>query len=166
MTLSAIDDLMPIEKCDVQPYFSNRIQLVEVIEWVLEQTGPANMTVSTFSTSEESIRRFWRLKKSGRILSCMLFCDLRAMRKTISLYDFVKGVFDDIRLCENHSKVVLIHNRHHRVAIVTSQNHTRGNRAEAGIITSDAGTFDKLARGFSSLSDNSISLDEFQRRDR
>lgn len=162
MPASAIKDLVPIEKCDVQPYFSNRIQLVEVIEWVLEQTGPANMTVSTFSTSEESLRRFWRLKKSGRILSCMLFCDLRAMRKTISLYDFVKGVFDEIRLCENHSKVVLLHNRRHKVAIVTSQNQTRGNRAEAGIITADSGTFDKLVIGFSSLSDNSISLDDFK----
>ena len=127
---------MPLEKYGIQPYFSNSMQLADVIEWVLEQTGPAHLQISTFSTGEEFLRRLFRLKRSGRILTCRMFCDLRAARKTVSLYHFNKSVFDHVCLCENHSKVLILFNDNHTVAVVTSQNQTRGNRFEAGIITS------------------------------
>lgn len=60
-----LDQLAPLEKCGIQPYFSNRVQLAEVIEWVLSQTGPADIAVSTFSTGEEFLRRLARLKGRG-----------------------------------------------------------------------------------------------------
>lgn len=154
------DNLIPLEKCVVQPYFSNRIQLADVIEWVLTRTGPAHLQISTFSTSEEFLRRLFRLKKNGRILSCAMFCDLRAARKTLSLYHFIKSVFDRVCLCENHSKVLILSNDAHSVAVVTSQNQTRGNRFEAGIITSDPLSVSNLRLGFDALASNSLSIDE------
>lgn len=156
----AIDSLMPLEECGLQPYFSNRMQLAEVIEWVLSQTGPADIAISTFSTSEEFLRRLARLKDRGHVRSCSLFCDLRVARKTVALYHFIKSVFEEIHLCENHSKVVLLSNGNHNVAIVTSQNQTRGDRYEAGIITTDQLTFYNLRLGFLAMSDNSISIDD------
>lgn len=157
---SILNDLMRLEKCGLQPYFSNRIQLAEVIEWVLDQIGPADVLISTFSTSEEFLRRLHRLKNSGRVLSCSLFCDLRAARKTVSLYHFIKSVFHSVHLCENHSKVVLLSNEHHDVAIVTSQNQTRGDRFEAGVITSDPHTFYNLRLGFDAMAEKSLSIDD------
>lgn len=159
-----LDLLAPLEKCGLQPYFSNRVQLAEVIEWVLSQTGPAHVAVSTFSTGEEFLRRLARLKDRGSVLSCSLFCDLRAARKTASLYHFLKSVFDRVCLCENHSKVVLISNQTRSVAIVTSQNQTRGDRFEAGVITTDPGTFYNLMTGFDTMSQNSLSLDDLYHR--
>lgn len=153
------DGLMPLEKCVLQPYFSNRIQLVEIIEWVLGQTGPAELMISTFSTSEEFIRRISRLMNRGLVVSCSLFCDLRAARKTVALYHFIKGVFDTVALCQNHSKVVLVYNDSFRVAVITSQNQTRGDRYEAGVITTDGHTFFNLRLGFDRLADNSMSVD-------
>lgn len=155
----AIDNLMPLEKCGVQPYFSNSMQLADVIDWVLDQIGPAHMLISTFSTSEEFLRRLFRLKNKGRILTCDMFCDLRAARKTVSLYHFIKSVFDRVYLCENHSKVVLLHNDCYSIAVVTSQNQTRGNRFEAGIITSDPHSFYNLRLGFDALALNSMPID-------
>lgn len=157
-------DLMPLEKCGIQPYFSNRIQLVEVIEWVLLQTGPADITISTFSTGEEFLRRLYRLKKKGHVRSCTMFCDLRAARKTVALAQFLKSVFDSVHLCENHSKIVLISNEKNNVAIITSQNQTRGDRFEAGIITRDNNTFYNLRLGFDAMTAKSISLDELSSR--
>lgn len=154
------DNLIPLEKCAVQPYFSNSMQLADVIEWVLNQTGPAHLQISTFSTSEEFLRRLFRLKKKGRILSCSMFCDLRAARKTVSLYHFIKSVFDRVFLCENHSKVLILSNDAFNVAVVTSQNQTRGNRFEAGIITTDPITISNLRLGFDALASNSLSIDE------
>lgn len=157
---SEIDNLMPLETCGIQPYFSNRMQLADVIDRILAYTGPADLLISTFSTSEEFLRRLHRLKNKGRILSCAMFCDLRAARKTASLANFMKSVFDRVCLCENHSKVLIMSNDRCSVAVVTSQNQTRGNRYESGIITSDPLTVSNLRLGFDALAANSISIDD------
>ena len=154
----ALDALMPLDKCSLQPYFSNRIQLAELIDWVLDQTGRAGMCISTFSTGEEFLRRLHRLKARGSIRYCRLLCDLRAARKTVTLRRFIESTFDEVYLCENHSKVVLLYAGSRRVAIVTSQNQTRGDRYEAGIITTDRNTFDRLERVFADMTENSISF--------
>lgn len=160
---SDLELLKPLAKCAVQPYFSNRVQLVEVIEWVLAQTGPADVVISTFSTGEEFLRRLSRLRQKGLVRTCTLFCDLRAARKTVALSRFMNSVFDSVRLCENHSKVVLLFNDNHRVAVVTSQNQTRGDRYEAGVITTDVLTFYGLVPGFDSMKEKSISLDDLHK---
>ncbi len=161
---SLLDTLIPLEKCALQPYFSNRIQLAEVIEWILGHTGPADICISTFSTSEEFLRRLYRLKNRGHLRETSLFCDIRAIRKTVALSHFIKAVFSHVHLCENHSKVVLLSNDSHRVAIVTSQNQTRGDRFEAGVITTDPHTFYNLCLGFDAMAEKSISLDDINPR--
>lgn len=158
--MGGFPSLAPLEKLATQAYFSNRVQLADVIERVLDCIGPATVRVSTFSTSEEFLRRLARLRGSGRVLRCSLFCDLRAARKTAPLYGFIRSVFSEVRLCENHSKVVLLRNDTRRVAVVTSQNQTRGDRFEAGIITSDPGVYAALDAGLDLLAANSISLDD------
>lgn len=157
--MPGVDDLVPLSESSLQTYFDNRTQLAQVIEWVSSQIGAAHVAISTFSTSEEFIRRLWRLKNSGKIKSCTMYCDLRAARKTLSLYSFMQNVFDKVALCQNHSKVVLLSNDSHSVAIVTSQNQTRGDRFECGIITTDKSIIDKLSRGFDALDLNSLPLE-------
>ena len=152
-------DLAPLGQCAVQPYFSKSISLAGLLEWILRQTGPAEVMVSTFSTSEEFLRRMARFKGSGMVIRCSLFCDLRAARKTAALAHFIRGVFDTVALCQNHSKVMLVSNESFRVAVVTSQNQTRGDRFEAGIITTDQSTFFNLRLGFDRLAENSMSVD-------
>lgn len=152
--------LIGLEKCGTQPYFSNVVQLMDIVDWVLDQTGPADILISTFSTSEEFIRRLWRMKARGRVLSCSMFCDLRAARKTAGLYTFMRNVFDSVALCENHSKALLITNGLHSVAVVTSQNQTRGDRFECGIITTDHHTIVKLREGFDTLAEKSLPIEQ------
>ncbi|MBD5379576.1 MAG: C4-dicarboxylate ABC transporter [Bacteroides sp.] len=158
-----LDNLVPLAEAPVQAYFSNRIQLAEVISWVLGQIGKADITISTFSTSEEFLRRFARIKDSGLVKSCTLFCDLKATKKTTAIYDFINGVFDNIYLCMNHSKVVLFRSESICVAVVTSQNQTRGDRNEAGVITTDLRVFRVLDESLNSLTENSLSIDDIYR---
>lgn len=162
---SCLDQLKPLDECAVQPYFSDRVQLADVIEWILEQIGQADISVSTFSTGEEFLRRLSRMKAGGLVGTCSLFCDLRAARKTVALRHFIRSVFDSVYLCSNHSKVVLLYNAVHAVAVVTSQNQTRGDRYECGVITTDPATFFDLRLGFDALSANSIPLDGLLSRD-
>ncbi len=143
--------LRPLSSVPLQAYFDNRLQLANVIDEVLSQIGPASMLISTYSTSEAFLRRLFRLKNNGRIVSCSLFCDFKASRKTVLLGDFMRAVCDAVFLCQNHSKVVLLHNDGNRVAIVTSQNQTQGNRTECGIITTDPLIYQQLYDGFNTL---------------
>lgn len=133
-----LDILKPLESAPIQAYFSNRVQIADVMDWVIDQIGPAEITITTFSTSEEFIRRVVALRAKGKILKVSLFCDIRAARKTLSIYDFIKGAFDDVFLCENHSKVLLFRGSTKKVAIITSQNQTRGDRFECGVISTMA----------------------------
>ena len=152
-------NLEKFEDRPVQAYFSNTVQLADVIASILEHIGASKIVISTFSTSEEFLRRIWRLRKEGLITSASLFCDLKAARKTVHLYTFITSIFDSVYLAENHSKVVLLGNNRYRVAIVTSQNQTRGNRFECGIISSSPELYNTLAQGFTEMQDKSLPID-------
>lgn len=85
------------------------------------------------------------------ITKATMLTDLKASRKTINLYTFISSVFDDVFLSENHSKVILIRNSKWMVSICTSQNQTRGNRTESGMITTDPRIFLDLQTRFSEI---------------
>lgn len=158
MTNRAVNILRPLATTPCQAYMDNRLQLYEVIDALLRQTGPAALTISTFSTSDGFLRRIHRLKNEGLITSCVLFLDLKATRKTVLLKGFIESVADEVFLCENHSKVVLLCNDSHRVTIVTSQNQTTGNRMECGIITTDNNIFTDIQHGFDKLRSLSVTI--------
>lgn len=150
--------LRPLSETPYQAYFDNHLQLYDVIDFVLRETGPARLTISTFSTSDGFLRRIHRLKQEGLIESCSLFLDLKATRKTVLLKGFMSQVADRVMLCENHSKVVLVSNGQWQVSIVTSQNQTTGNRMECGIITTDTNIFKDLQNGFDKLLAISVTI--------
>ena len=65
------------------------------------------------------------------------------------------SVCDEVILAQNHSKVVILDAQAISVAIVTSQNQTRGDRFEAGIITTDHRTVSLLKDGLTILRNES-----------
>ena len=143
--------IKPLSGTPLQAYLDNRIQLFDVIEKILAETGPAEIYISTFSTSEEFLRRIFRLRKRGWLTKAVMLTDLKASRKTVHLYTFISNVFDDVYLAENHSKVILIRNEKWMVSICTSQNQTRGNRTESGMITTDPCIYLELQKQFSTI---------------
>ena len=143
--------LKPISDMPLQAYLDNRLQLFDVLEFILLQTGPAKVYVSTFSTSEEFLRRLFSLRKRELILHAVLMADLKAAKKTVNLSTFMGVVFDDVYLTENHSKVLLIENDKWMVTVVTSQNQTRGNRTECAIVTTQPDIFLTLRDQFSDI---------------
>lgn len=127
----------------VIPYFSDgTTQLYHVIEDVLKQTGKADLFISSFTVAEEFIRKLHTLKTKDSITGLNLLLDLRSAKKSLQLSYFLFSVCDEVYLANNHSKIILIENEIHKVSIVTSQNQTRGNRFEAGIICTTIDTFD------------------------
>ena len=115
--------LKPLSDVPLQAYLDNRLQLFDVLEFILSQTGPAKVYVSTFSTSEEFLRRLFSLRKRKLILHSVLMADLKAARKTVNLYTFMSSVFDDVYLTENHSKVLLDVDERRLREIISDKSH-------------------------------------------
>lgn len=131
------DILKPLADTPHQAYLNDILQVADVLQWILDQTGPADIRISSFSISEEFLRRIYFIKKKGLVRSLDIILDHKATNKTRILWPFISRVVQKCYLSTNHSKVLLVSNENWNVAMVTSQNLTRGNRYEAGFLTTD-----------------------------
>jgi len=148
------DIFKPIGPNYIGADLNNKFQLYNIIEWILEQTGPAAVTVITFSMSEEFIRKMLKLQKSGLLKSCAMILDFKAVQKTQKIIRFAENVFTTVSYCKTHAKIVLIETDNLEfpgVIIIGSQNATRGNRSESTVITTDEKTFYNLKLKVESL---------------
>ena len=134
--------LKPLASHPTQCYLTNVLQVADVLEWVLAQVGKSTVWQTSFSISEEFLRRLFFIEKSGKVDAIHLVLDFKATQKTLRLWPFLTRVIEHTYLADNHSKVILIKSdAGQTVSIITSQNLTRGNRNESAIVTTDAAVF-------------------------
>ena len=138
----------------MQSHLGRGLHTLGLLGWILEQTGPADVYVSTFSTSDAFLRGFYNLKKKNLVLKSVLLADLKASKKTYRLYKEMQRNFDAVYLAQNHSKVVLVQNDRWTVTVISSQNQTYGNRAECTLVTTSQDVFYEQYCGFQELVDN------------
>lgn len=144
------DILRPLTEARSQAYLNDILQVADVLEWIMNQTGKANVAISSFSISEEFLRRIFHMKNSGggKLLSLSILLDHKATNKTLMLWPFIEQTVQDCYLSTNHSKMILVWNDCWKVAVVTSQNLTRGNRYECSFITCDPDIFGNLKESY------------------
>ena len=149
-----------LDECPIQAQLVNSLQLLDIVDHVIAQIGPSRLRMTSFSISEEALRHLAMAKRNGSVTEVQLALDFKATNKTVSLWYFIEAVCDRADLCENHSKIVLLESASgRRVAIMTSQNLTRGNRNESYIIAEDPRIFDRLSADLDDIINNkSISL--------
>ena len=160
---ASIDDyLKPLASCPLQCYLTNTLQVADVVEWVLEQVGRATIWQTSFSISEEFLRRLFFINKSGKVDAIHLILDFKATQKTLRLWPFLTRVIEHTYLADNHSKVILIKSADGQtVSIITSQNLTRGNRNESAIVTTDEHIFATFHASLTDITHNhSVPLSE------
>lgn len=146
--------LRPMATHPLQSHLGRGLHTLGLLGWILEQTGPADVYVSTFSTSDAFLRGFYNLRKRGLVLKSVLLADLKASKKTYRLYKEMQQNFDAVYLSQNHSKVVLVQNDLWTVTVISSQNQTYGDRAECTLVTTNQEIFYQQYSGFSELVDN------------
>ena len=101
---------------------------------LLSQTGPAEVTFTTWAISEYAIRQLYNFVNSGMITKLSGIFDYRnGIHKPAEL-QFLKQITTDIKAAKCHAKVTVILNESHWYSIVTSANYTRNPRIEAGVI--------------------------------
>ena len=154
------DLLKPLVEKPIQAYFGQGLHTLGLLHWILAQTGRASVFVSSYSTSEPFLNGFYLLRQKGMVEKGMLLLDERAARKTVQLEHLMTGAFDNVFLGQNHSKVLLVHNRQWKVSVVTSQNQTYGNRAESTIVTTDGDVYEQLLKQMEySIVERSVEID-------
>lgn len=127
------------------------MQVADILEWILSQVGVAEIWQTSFSISEEFLRRLYFICKDKRVSRINLVLDHKATNKTLKLWAFISQVIERTYLADNHSKILLVKSQKgDMVSVVTSQNLTRGNRAESAFISTDPGIFATL---FSQVND-------------
>jgi len=156
------DYLRPLEEQPLQCYLTNVLQVADVIEWVLQQVGKSTIWQTSFSISEEFLRRLYFIEKSGKVDTIHLILDFKATNKTLKLWSFLTQVIEHTYLADNHSKVILIRSESGQmVSIITSQNLTRGNRMESAVVTTSPAVFGTFLRDVDELINNhSVPLTE------
>lgn len=143
----------PLSNNGTQSYLGTGLHTLGLLNWILQQTGRADVYVSTFSTSEAFLNGFANLKKKGWINHSVLLADLKASRKTLHLYKLMQMCFDSVYLGMNHSKIVLVKNDSHFVSVISSQNLTYGDRAECTMVTTDLRVWCDLLSGLRDIVD-------------
>ena len=146
--------LRPLSDTPNQAYLNNVLQVTDVLQWILDQTVPADVQMTSFSISEEFLRRLFLIKQSNLIRSLDLVLDFKATHKTLILWPFISQAVERCYLAPNHSKILLVSNDRGRVSVVMSQNLTRGNRFESGFVSTDNAVFDALHSQVNSLINN------------
>lgn len=136
--------LQPLADNPTQAYLSNMLQVADVLQWILGQTGPACVQMTSFSISEEFLRRIFFIEKANLIRSLDIVLDFKATNKTLILWPFIAQTVENCYLASNHSKILLVFNDKWTVSVVMSQNLTRGNRFESGFISTDKIVFNSL----------------------
>ena len=161
-TTSIENIFRPLSSTSLQSALTNEVQIADILEWVLQQVGRSEVWQTSFSISEEFLRRLYFITKDDKASAIHLVLDFKATNKTLSLWTFIEQVITTTHLADNHSKVLLVQSeKGDKVCIITSQNLTRGNRNESYIITTDKHVFDKFLDEIKSLIKNhSVPLSE------
>lgn len=142
---SISDYLKPLADTPNQAYLTNALQVADVLEWILQQVGKAKVWQTSFSISEEFLRRLFFIEKGGKVLEFNLVLDHKATNKPLKLWSFICQVMKRTYLADNHSKILLVESEAgDTISVVTSQNLTRGNRHESTFISTDKAIFAAL----------------------
>ena len=152
---SISDYLRPLEEKSHQVYLTNELQVADVLEWILSQVGRSEVWQTSFSISEEFLRRLFFIEQEGQVSQFNLILDFKATQKTLRLWPFICQTMQHVYLADNHSKVLLVRSeKGDTVTVLTSQNLTRGNRMESALVTTDPGIFATLHESMTSLIHN------------
>src|SRR5574344_2166665 len=158
--------LRPLKETPFQAYLSNAVQLTDILEWLLGQVGVAEVWQTSFPISEEFLRRLFFITKEKKVSRINLVLDHKATNKTLKLWAFISQVIERTYLADNHSKILLVKSESGKtVSVITSQNLTRGNRAESAFISTDPIIFASLYAQIEDLITNhSVPLNDLFRQ--
>jgi hypothetical protein len=119
--------------CELFGLTKGQFSLTDMIEAILEKTGPADLSISTWTAANSDVSRMLELLRSGAIRSCRWLVDMTFMRRCPSLAAEIRAKFgaDAIRVTRTHAKFCTITNDGWQVALRSSMNLNQNPRMES-----------------------------------
>lgn len=121
-------------------YSWGNFNLVRLISYLIKQTGPAHVFMTSYSFSQKSIEQLQHKISKGEILSFRIILDNRVRVMSPKPFQMIASSFN-YRCISVHAKVALIWNDQWKITIVTSQNATDNPKLERGTIFTDQQVF-------------------------
>ena len=122
-------------------YYSwGNFNLVRLIAYLIRQTGPVNILMTSYSFSTKSIEQLQNYINKGLIRSFRIILDNRVRVMSPKPFQMIMNSFD-YRCISVHAKVALLWNDQWKITIVTSQNATDNPKLERGTIFTDEEVF-------------------------
>ena len=115
--------------------------MVRLIFWILEQTGPAEIILSTYSISPKMLQAIMNRREKGIIRDIRFIIDNRVRSLSPKPFALLVSNFD-YRCISIHAKVACIWNENWNISIVSSQNATDNPKWERGTIFTDKEIFE------------------------
>jgi hypothetical protein len=109
-----------------------------LVEYLLHQTGPAEVVIACWTMSEDAARTLLQLIESDQILRLSIVFDLRAQQRKPAAYQLARHIASNCRIASCHAKVTVISpadSNKPGIAISGSANYTRNPRIEAGVLS-------------------------------
>ena len=116
-----------------------QFSLLDLLVEILRQTGPADVSVSTWTAARKSIERAHRLLASREIRTLRWLVDFSFLRRQPGYCSLLRARFGDdvIRTTKNHAKFLLIRNAEWDVVVRTSMNLNDNPRLESFEVSED-----------------------------
>lgn len=121
-----------------------QFSMIDAILACLDQAGPSNITVWTWTVAEYEIEVFERLMRDSRVKHGTLIIDHGARNKNAGLIKQWKSIYgeDSVRYVLNHSKICTIESDRFRLLLRGSMNLNFNPRFEQFDLTEGGGDFD------------------------
>lgn len=129
-----------------------------LFSFLLGCAGPSLIRISTFSLSDVAIRNFILELDNNMINDSKIILDYSLTRRNIDQLLFAENVLKNIRLCDNHSKIMIITGKLNSYAVIGSANFNENRKTESGIIFENHHAIDVLTAEFDDLFNKSIAL--------
>ena len=123
-------------------YTRGAFDLVQLVLYILHQTGPADVVISSYSVAEQTLKTLKRMQDRGEISSIRFLIDHRVRSISPKPFDVLVNTFPGCYRClALHAKVALVSNAEWKITIIGSQNATHNPKLERGIIHTDPNIF-------------------------
>lgn len=135
-----------------------QFSIIDAIEAVLDRTGPADVTLATWTAAAFDLSQIEQQIMSKRVLSLRLIIDRSFVSRQPAFVDSIHERFGlgSVRSTRMHAKFVVITNTDWSVVIRTSMNLNHNPRLEYLQVVEDAG----LAEFWSSIADGIFAEEE------
>jgi len=125
--------------CEIYCLTFGQFSLIDALCAILEQTGPADVTLSTWTAADADLRRAERLLRSAEILSMRYIVDRSFATRMPHYCSAMRQLFGDdcIRTTRSHAKWAVVRNEQWNLTIRTSMNMNHNPRLENIEISDD-----------------------------